>query len=128
MPVRTVARQDHRAPLLTMGCHCTGCQRMSASAFSLSAAIPTEGFSVIKGAPVIGGLHGVHRHNFCPHCKSWMWREGGPFIPGTLFDFGGNSKEEYGELLALSYPSPNGTQFIYEDFRQVLPFNPCPTF
>jgi hypothetical protein len=35
---------------------------------------------------------------------------------------------EYGELLALSYPSPNGTQYIYEDFRQILPFNPCPTF
>jgi hypothetical protein len=60
-------------PLLTMACHCTGCQRMSASAFSLSAAIPTEGFSVIKGAPVIGGLRGVHRHYFCPHCKSWMF-------------------------------------------------------
>jgi hypothetical protein len=46
---------------------------MSARAFSLSAVIPTEGFSVIKGAPVIGGLHGVHRHYFSPHCKSWMF-------------------------------------------------------
>jgi len=34
------------APLITMACHCTGCQRMSASAFSLSAAIPTPGFEV----------------------------------------------------------------------------------
>ena len=33
-------------PLLTMACHCTGCQRMSASAFSLSAAIPSEAFTV----------------------------------------------------------------------------------
>jgi hypothetical protein len=56
-----------------MACHCTGCQRMSASAFSLSAAIPTDGFEIIQGEPVIGGLHGVHRHYFCPHCMSWMF-------------------------------------------------------
>ena len=30
-------------PLLTMACHCTGCQKMTASAFSLSAAIPANG-------------------------------------------------------------------------------------
>ena len=61
------------APLLTMACHCTGCQRMSASAFSLSAAIPSRGFTVTKGEPVIGGLHGGSRHYFCPHCMSWMF-------------------------------------------------------
>jgi len=60
-------------PLLTMACHCTGCQRMSASAFSLSAAIPSAGFAVAAGAPVVGGLHGAARHEFCPHCKSWMF-------------------------------------------------------
>jgi hypothetical protein len=60
-------------PLLTMACHCTGCQRMTASAYSLSAAIPTDGFSITKGEPVIGGLHGASRHYFCPHCMSWMF-------------------------------------------------------
>lgn len=60
-------------PLLTMACHCTGCQRMTGSAFSLSAAIPSEGFSVTKGEPVIGGLHGATRHFFCPHCMSWLF-------------------------------------------------------
>ena len=60
-------------PLLTMACHCTGCQRMSASAFSLSAAIPSAAFSVTEGEPVIGGLHGAIRHFFCPHCMSWMF-------------------------------------------------------
>jgi len=60
-------------PLLAMACHCTGCQRMSASAFSLTAAIPSAGFSVTKGEPVIGGLHGATRHYFCPHCMSWMF-------------------------------------------------------
>ena len=60
-------------PLLTMACHCTGCQRMTSSAFSLSAAIPADGFEVTQGEPVIGGLHGATRHYFCPHCMSWMF-------------------------------------------------------
>jgi hypothetical protein len=60
-------------PLLTMACHCTGCQRMSASAYSLSAAIPSEGFAVTRGEPVIGGLHGSPRHFYCPYCMSWMF-------------------------------------------------------
>lgn len=46
---------------------------MSASAFSVSAAIPTQAFSVIQGEPVIGGLHGATRHYFCPYCMSWMF-------------------------------------------------------
>jgi hypothetical protein len=62
-----------QAPLLTMACHCTGCQRMSASAFSLSVAVPASGFTITAGEPVIGGLHGATRHYFCPHCMSWMF-------------------------------------------------------
>ena len=60
-------------PVITMACHCTGCQRMSASAFSLSAAIPSDAFLVIQGEPVIGGLHGPTRHFFCAYCMSWMF-------------------------------------------------------
>ena len=37
-------------PLMTMACHCRGCQKMTGSAFSLSAAIPTEGFRVTRGS------------------------------------------------------------------------------
>jgi len=60
-------------PILTAACHCTGCQRMSASAFSLSVGIPSGGFQVTEGDPVLGGLHGATRHYFCPHCLSWMF-------------------------------------------------------
>jgi hypothetical protein len=60
-------------PLLSMACHCNGCQRMSASAYSLSLAIPNEGFSVSGPAPVSGGLHGPNQQLFCPHCLSWMF-------------------------------------------------------
>jgi hypothetical protein len=61
------------APAMTMACHCKGCQQMTGSAFSLSALVPSEGFAVTAGQPVIGGLHGATRHYFCPHCMSWMF-------------------------------------------------------
>jgi hypothetical protein len=60
-------------PILTMACHCTGCQRMTASAFSLSVLYPSASFEVVQGEPVIGGLHGATRHFFCPHCMSWLF-------------------------------------------------------
>jgi hypothetical protein len=61
------------APLLTMACHCAGCQNLSASAFSLTIAVPSEGFAVTKGEPVIGGLHGPNKQLYCPHCKNWVF-------------------------------------------------------
>ena len=60
-------------PLITGACHCRGCQQMSSSAFSLSAAYPSDAFEVTRGEPVIGGLHGATRHFFCPHCMTWMF-------------------------------------------------------
>jgi hypothetical protein len=60
-------------PLITMACHCTGCQRMTASAFSLSMAVPCPGFAVTSGEPVIGGLHGPTQHYFCGYCMSWLF-------------------------------------------------------
>ncbi|KQV44394.1 MULTISPECIES: GFA family protein [unclassified Rhizobium] len=62
-----------KPPIMTMACHCTGCQRMSSSAYSLSAAIPADGFEVSGDEPVIGGLHGENRHYFCGHCMSWLF-------------------------------------------------------
>ncbi|MFZ6179990.1 GFA family protein [Nannocystis pusilla] len=60
-------------PLVTMACHCRGCQRMTASAFSLSLLMLSEGFALTAGEPAIGGLHGPNRHFHCPHCKSWLF-------------------------------------------------------
>lgn len=62
-------------PLLTMACHCTGCQRMSASAFSLSEGYPSGNFRIVSGEPVIGGIHGSTRHFHCDYCKSWLYTE-----------------------------------------------------
>lgn len=47
---------------------------MTASAFSLSAPFPRDGFAVIEGEPVIGGLHGADaQHYFCGWCMSWCY-------------------------------------------------------
>ncbi|HEY1944584.1 MAG TPA: GFA family protein [Roseiarcus sp.] len=77
--------------LVTMACHCKGCQRMTASAFSLSALYPSDGFEVTNGEPVIGGLHGANRHFFCPHCMSWIFTrpermDGYVNVRSTMFD------------------------------------------
>ncbi|HYE46243.1 MAG TPA: GFA family protein [Caulobacter sp.] len=60
-------------PMLTMACHCKGCQRMTAGPYSLSLAVPSAGFEVTEGQPVIGGLHGATSHFHCPHCMSWLF-------------------------------------------------------
>ena len=65
--------QINSLPIITMACHCTGCQRMSASAFSLSAAFASDTFSVVQGETAIGGVHGPTRHFFCAYCMSWLF-------------------------------------------------------
>lgn len=61
-------------PICTAACHCSGCQKMSSSAYSLTVMVPSDGFEVTKGEPVIGGLHGADVHHyFCPHCMTWMF-------------------------------------------------------
>jgi hypothetical protein len=46
---------------------------MTASAFSLTVAIPTPGFEVVEGETVPGGLHGGSRHEHCGYCLSWVF-------------------------------------------------------
>jgi hypothetical protein len=70
------------APLLTVACHCTGCQHMTASAFSLSEGYSAAAFRVTEGNVVIGGIHGPTRHYFCDYCKSWLYTE-----PEAVADF-----------------------------------------
>jgi hypothetical protein len=60
-------------PLISMACHCTGCQRFCASAFSLTLVIPSMGFTLLQGETDLGGLHGPHQHHFCPRCKNWIF-------------------------------------------------------
>jgi hypothetical protein len=61
------------APLVTMACHCTGCQRMTGGAYSLSSLYPADCFLMSKGATVRGGMKTGPDHQFCPECMSWMF-------------------------------------------------------
>ena len=65
-------------PFLTFMCHCDGCQKMMASAFSLTAKVAAEGFRVVAGEPVLGGLQTGPAHYYCPHCKSCLFSK----LPG----------------------------------------------
>jgi hypothetical protein len=63
-----------RPPMLTGACHCTGCQKMTGSAFSLAVTVPADGFDVTQGTPVIGGAPSeLYRHHHCPKCMSWVF-------------------------------------------------------
>ena len=78
-------------PLMETACHCTGCQKMSASAFSTTLIVPREGYALIAGEPVVGGLHGTPTHHHCDWCKSWVFTtmpEEMPFVNvrATLLD------------------------------------------
>ncbi|QIG81279.1 GFA family protein [Stakelama tenebrarum] len=80
-----------QAPMVTMACHCSNCQKMSASAFSLSVAVPVDSFEVTTGEPVTGGMHGDQvQHRHCDWCKSWVFTQipGAPFvnIRATMLD------------------------------------------
>lgn len=80
------------APLMETACHCNGCQRMSASAFSLSVICLAPAFTVTQGTPVIGGLHGPEaQHFFCGHCMTWIFTRPVPLphivnVRPTMFD------------------------------------------
>ena len=69
-------------PIVTLACHCKGCQKMTGSAFSLSALYLASQFAVVAGEPVIGGLHAATRHFFCGHCMSWIFSR-----PAGMDDF-----------------------------------------
>ena len=79
------------APLITMACHCTGCQRMTGGAYSVSSFYPADRFAVAKGHTERGGLKTGPDHEFCPECMSWMFTvakeiEGFVNVRSTMFD------------------------------------------
>ncbi len=80
-----------QAPLITSACHCSGCRKMSSSAYSLSALFAAEAFEVTEGTTVPGGLGPASGHRFCPSCLTWMFTqppalEGYVNVRAPLFD------------------------------------------
>lgn len=65
-----------QAPLFTMACHCTDCQQMSASAFSLGMAVPAAGFALLSDvAPRVldkqAESGATSTRYLCPACTTW---------------------------------------------------------
>jgi hypothetical protein len=53
-------------PLVTAVCHCRGCQKMTASAFSTTLTMPADALEITAGDPVIGGMHADDaQHHHC---------------------------------------------------------------
>ncbi|GGG67291.1 aldehyde-activating protein [Salipiger pallidus] len=79
-------------PVMTAACHCTGCRKMSASAFSLSMMLPAEGLEVSGVAPVRGGAgEEPCTHMCCSVCHGWLFTritgmDGLVNVRPTLFD------------------------------------------
>lgn len=76
-------------PIITMACHCKGCQKLSASAYSLTAMVPAAALAV-EGKTQIGALHGANPYHYCSNCLNWLYTglSRAPFVNvrPTMFD------------------------------------------
>jgi len=66
-----------KEPLATVACHCRDCQKLSASAFSITMVIPADSFRLLQGelrsferATASGGSAICH---FCPTCGNRVY-------------------------------------------------------
>src|SRR5262245_12404943 len=65
------------APVMSMACHCRGCQKLTSGPYSLTLMLPASGFEVLEGDTEIGALHRAETaHHFCAYCKNWLYTSG----------------------------------------------------
>jgi hypothetical protein len=81
------------APQLVYTCHCTDCQRLTSSAFSIGVVVPDRAFWLIGVEPrplqriADGGR--VNTRLVCPECGSWVCgtpRDGAVRVRGGTLD------------------------------------------
>jgi hypothetical protein len=64
------------APRIVCTCHCTDCQRMTSSAFSIALVLQAGGFRLVRGEPKpvqrIADSGRVTTRWICPECGSWI--------------------------------------------------------
>jgi hypothetical protein len=76
------------APILTYTCHCTDCQRITGTAFSLAIIVPENAFRLVKGEPRsverIADSGRVNVRLLCPDCGCWISGLGRPDASGEL--------------------------------------------
>ena len=116
------------APLVTMACHCTGCQRMTGGAFSLSSFYPADRFTVTQGETVRGGVGTGPDHEFCPKCMTWMFTlakqiEGFVNVRSTMFDDAALHRPYLETYRAEAVPGvSSGAPRSYESFPEESEF------
>jgi hypothetical protein len=124
----TVRFKASGAPLVTMACHCSGCQRMSGGAYSLSSLYPAEQFAVTQGETVRGGMKTGPDHEFCPECMSWMFTvakeiEGFVNVRSTMFDDAAEHRPYVEMCVKESLPGVvSGAAHSFEAFPQESEF------
>lgn len=74
-------------PLFVHACHCTDCQRLSASAFGISMIVEKDRFELVKGrtarVELVADSGRTKQIYFCPACGGQLWNEV-PHRPGLL--------------------------------------------
>lgn len=74
-------------PLATVACHCQDCQKLSASAFSLTMLITDDAFELMTGELKVferpADKGGSALCYFCPTCGNRVYHEN-PLLPGLL--------------------------------------------
>lgn len=80
-------------PFVSYLCHCTECQKRTASAFGLSLQVPSAGFTLDKGTPRtrtrIGGSGAELVMRFCGECGTTVFA-GSAARPHVTVVFGGS--------------------------------------
>ena len=75
-------------PILTYTCHCTDCQRITGTAFSLAIIVPEDAFRLTKGEPRsverIAASGRVNVRLLCPDCGCWISGTERPGADGAL--------------------------------------------
>jgi hypothetical protein len=74
-------------PIVTVACHCQDCQKLSASAFSISMLLPPDSFHLLQGELSVferpAELGGTATCYFCPGCGNRIYHDN-PERPGLF--------------------------------------------
>ena len=74
-------------PVVTVACHCRDCQKLSASAFSLTMLIPEASFELLSGSLTVferpADMGGSAVCYFCSTCGNRVYHEN-PQVPGLF--------------------------------------------
>lgn len=75
----SVRYEVNKEPVVTVACHCRDCQKLSASAFSLTMIIAADSLSIVSGKLAaferMADLGGSVRCYFCPTCGNRVYHE-----------------------------------------------------